>query len=73
MERLRRAVERAAIPHPASSASPVVTISVGVAERHVGGPFDGSGILGRADAALYRAKQAGRNRVGLDTSPAPGA
>jgi diguanylate cyclase (GGDEF)-like protein len=38
-----------------------VTVSIGAAEQVRG--EDWSGWLGRADAALYRAKQAGRNRV----------
>lgn len=39
---------------------PGTTLSAGVADGHVGG-FEGT--LREADAALYRAKQAGRNRV----------
>jgi two-component system cell cycle response regulator len=62
-ERMRVAVEALEIPHPGSVPSEVVTISVGVAR---GRPADEGGAdatLGGADAALYRAKQEGRNRV----------
>jgi diguanylate cyclase (GGDEF)-like protein len=41
-----------------------VTISVGVAERRPGEPRDV--LLARADAALYRAKAQGRDRVVVD-------
>ena len=42
-----------------------VTVSLGVAELAPGESLDG--LIGRTDAALYRAKQAGRNRVEFDT------
>src|ERR1043165_3437748 len=38
------------------------TVSIGVAAARIGG-HDLGGLLGRADDALYRAKEAGRNRV----------
>ncbi len=41
-----------------------VTVSIGVAEASEGATFDA--VLGRADKALYRAKQNGRNRVEVD-------
>lgn len=45
-----------------------VTISLGIAEYHRGESPDE--MLARADGALYRAKRAGRNRVGVaDSSP----
>lgn len=62
-EELRQACLAAAIPHPASSASSLVTISLGVAAcmPSVGGTV--ATLVAKADAALYRAKQEGRNRV----------
>jgi len=39
-----------------------VTVSIGVAARQVGDKSGGD-ILKRADLALYRAKEEGRNRV----------
>lgn len=62
-EALRAACEARAIPHPASPVAPIVTISLGVATRI---PCDGltpHALVAEADAALYRAKREGRNRV----------
>jgi diguanylate cyclase (GGDEF)-like protein len=70
MERIREAVERAAIVHPASPTAPVLTISVGVAERQ-DADSTMAGVLKRADDALYEAKQAGRNRVRMDRATPP--
>ena len=59
-ERLRKAVEAAA--HPTERGSLRVTVSIGVSTWPGGG--DGAeGLVESADKALYRAKQAGRNRV----------
>jgi diguanylate cyclase (GGDEF)-like protein len=60
-EKLRAAVEAAAIPHAASEAGRV-TVSIGVAVF----PEDGAelgALIDAADAALYAAKRAGRNAV----------
>jgi diguanylate cyclase (GGDEF)-like protein len=51
--------------HIAASSEPQVTVSIGVAEVHA--PLESADqVMRRADAALYRAKAAGRNRVVVD-------
>ncbi|MBI5069126.1 MAG: diguanylate cyclase [Deltaproteobacteria bacterium] len=59
-ERFRHAVADA--PAQTGRGAIAVTVSIGIAELDPGDP-DPDGVLARADAALYRAKQAGRNRV----------
>ncbi len=63
-ERIRAAVENAGIKHAPDAAYPVVTISIGVCELATGGDTV-AGMLGGADAALYVAKNSGRNRVAV--------
>lgn len=58
-ERMRAAVERLSLEGIAPGLR--VTISVGLA--HARRDDDPEGLVGRADAALYRAKRAGRNRM----------
>ena len=61
-ERLRQAVEAQNLVHSASPIADRVTISLGVGARNAHeGEFDD--LLAAADAALYRAKEKGRNRV----------
>jgi two-component system cell cycle response regulator len=62
-ERYREAVEKLAIPHVASPAKRVVTISAGVASFSQLETKSVEAWLNEADAALYRAKELGRNRV----------
>jgi diguanylate cyclase (GGDEF)-like protein len=62
-ERIRRAVEQLHLSHPGNPPHGVVTISVGITT--VGRQElaeDDDAWVARADAALYRAKAAGRNR-----------
>ena len=66
-DRLRASLEAAAIPH-AHTERGVVTVSGGVAEggfRHTTEGWEA--VIEQADRALYRAKNAGRNRVESDT------
>ncbi|MDP3847719.1 MAG: GGDEF domain-containing protein [Pseudomonas sp.] len=60
-ESLRCKVESLNIEHPDNSCAPVVTISLGVASWLPGNPETPIGLLLKADNALYRAKQQGRN------------
>jgi diguanylate cyclase (GGDEF)-like protein len=62
-ERVRRAIEERAIPHEASQAARVVTISLGVACAAPGSHLTPDQLVAWADKALYRAKETGRNRV----------
>jgi len=62
-ERLRQAVETTMISSPHGSLS--VSVSIGVAERS-SNHSSLSEVLAISDAALYRAKAAGRNRVFAD-------
>jgi len=65
-ERLRRASESRQFAHDGKLIP--VTISVGLAGMPDAGIKDASALVAAADAALYRSKQGGRNRV-----RAPGA
>lgn len=69
IDRVRRAVEDLAIPHPASAADGVLTISAGIGCRLPPGGLSSEDVLKRADAALYDAKAAGRNCVKSDHDP----
>jgi diguanylate cyclase (GGDEF)-like protein/PAS domain S-box-containing protein len=69
-ERIRSHIRELAVLHQGQSVGPV-TVSVGVAElpNHGTAPKE---LLEAADAALYRAKREGRNRVMVADPPQPG-
>lgn len=68
-ERIRRAVEALALPHPTGTHR-VVTISVGATCGWPGVfPATPSDLVQAADKAMYRAKLAGRNCVDADAVP----
>jgi diguanylate cyclase (GGDEF)-like protein len=62
-ERIRKSVEAVAFPNPASRVSRRVTLSIGVAVQTADEAISSEQLQRQADAALYRAKQTGRNRV----------
>jgi diguanylate cyclase (GGDEF)-like protein len=67
-ERIRAAVEHGAM---AADGTPLaVTVSIGVAVADDDG--DAAALLARADAALYDAKQGGRNRIAIAREPDAG-
>lgn len=65
--RLRQAVFDRALPHAHSPAADRVTLSLGVAAVVPADDDTAESLLRAADQSLYRAKQAGRNRVGGPT------
>jgi diguanylate cyclase (GGDEF)-like protein len=62
-ERLRCGVEALGIAHDARGAGAVVTVSGGIAQLEPSDGGDVEALLKRADLALYRAKELGRNRI----------
>lgn len=61
LERVRISIERLGLPHPDNRPAGVLTLSAGVATHEPG--ESAADLLLRTDAALYQAKQNGRNRV----------
>jgi diguanylate cyclase (GGDEF)-like protein len=67
-ERLRARLEQRAIPHPASTVGPFLTVSIGAASRIPRRGASPLELVAAADEALYRAKRGGRNRVSGSTA-----
>ena len=64
-EDCRKSVEGLQIVHAASTASAVVTVSLGVAGNWNAECHAATDLFAGADSALYKAKQLGRNRVAV--------
>ena len=60
-DKIRNAIAELGLVSPTSRG--IVTVSIGVASTEHAGTNDATRLLAAADAALYRAKQDGRNRV----------
>ncbi|MFN8634036.1 MAG: diguanylate cyclase [Chloroflexota bacterium] len=70
-ERLRRAVALASLAHPYNPPFGIITLSVGIAAFDGRERCDFDAVIAEADAALYEAKRAGRNRVAVAQTPVP--
>lgn len=71
-QRLRLAIQGANCFSASSGAVATLTTSIGIAEHlPLSGEIDIDELLDRADQALYRAKQAGRNKVEIWTGQNP--
>jgi diguanylate cyclase (GGDEF)-like protein len=62
-EEIRNAVRQLEIPHAGSQVDRFVTVSLGVSQGVASPTMKADTVLRAADAALYEAKQQGRNRV----------
>lgn len=63
VRRAQQALRDRALPDATSPKDKLLTLSFGLAAFDVAKDHDGVSLLGRADAALYRAKHQGRNRI----------
>ncbi len=67
---VRQTILKLGLPHPSSPTAPYVTISAGVAGVLPAAGSEPAELIAAADAALYLAKQGGRNRALLSESGA---
>lgn len=73
-QRVMEQVENLQIRHPASQVADHITLSIGICSMRVEAGMDSAPLVAAADAALYRAKRRGRNRIEFarDTDIVPG-
>jgi two-component system, chemotaxis family, response regulator WspR len=64
-ELFRAGVEALLLPHRASPTAPHVTVSLGAATLVPPRDAKSTALIQAADAALYQAKRAGRNRLAV--------
>ena len=62
-EVINEKLKEIALPHKKSPTAPYVTVSIGVASVNADKETSSKQLIQLADAALYRAKSEGRNRV----------
>jgi diguanylate cyclase (GGDEF)-like protein len=62
-ENIRKAIHSLAIAFEESPVRPIVTMSLGAAAAPVDDSFNLEALIGRADAAMYAAKDAGRDSI----------
>lgn len=72
-DRILDAVTALALPHARSEVAEFVTVSIGGGSRIPPERLSGEALLKAADAALYRAKESGRNRMVMSTEGAADA
>ena len=70
-ERIRKGIIDLTIPHVSSPIAPVVTVSLGVTTMVPQAGQDPIELVRRSDEALYKAKRAGRNQIGVVSDQQP--